>query len=183
MNFEEVFLEVIEILNRTKIPYSLTGALAVDYYGEPRTTHDIDLVIEISEKDADVMIKNFQNDFFISGESIKAAIQEKSMFNAVHKETGFKVDFWMLGDDAFSKKMFARRIKTKILGTIMSLPTAEDIVITKLEWFKNSDIDKHYFDVLGIYRIQGENLDIEYITRWCSKKSIIKIWEKIQEEI
>ena len=65
----------------------------------------------------------------------------------------------------------------------MSLPTAEDVVISKLEWFKISDIDKHYFDALGIYRIQGENLDIEYITRWCSKKSIIKIWEKIQEEI
>lgn len=183
MNFEEVVLEVIEILNRMEIPYFLTGALAVDYYGEPRTTHDIDLVIEISKKDINVMIKNFQNDFFISEESIKVAIQEKSMFNAVHKETGFKVDFWMLGDDAFSKEMFTRRIKTRVLGTEMSLPTAEDVVIAKLEWFKTSDIDKHYFDALGIYRIQGENLDIEYVTRWCSKKSIIKIWEKIQEEI
>ena len=182
MDIEAVTLKVVEILNRINIPYLVTGALSVVYYGEPRTTHDIDLVVQIKEKDISTIIKNFQDDFFISEESIRASIREGGMFNAVHKDTNFKVDFWILGADEFSSERFTRRIQTKILGTTMYLPTEEDVIINKLEWFKMSDIDKHYFDALGIYRIQGEKLDKEYINYWCKKKSTLKIWESISKE-
>ena len=182
MNFDEVVLKVIENLNKMDIPYFLTGAMAVVYYGEPRTTHDIDLVIAMKNSDVSTMIMNFEEDFFIDEVSIKTAIKEKSMFNAMHKETGFKVDFWILGDDDFSKKRFMRRVKVEILGTTMYLPTAEDAIISKLEWYKKSDIDKHFFDALGIYRIQREKLDMEYINNWCQKKSISEYWLEIQKE-
>ncbi|MGB9721405.1 MAG: hypothetical protein ACPL28_08020 [bacterium] len=182
MNFEEVVLKVIEILNQMDIPYFFTGAIAVVYYGEPRTTHDIDLVIVIKDSDVNTMIVNFEKEFFIDEVSIESAIKEKSMFNAMHKETGFKVDFWILGDDDFNQKRFMRRVKVEILGTTMYLPTAEDAIISKLEWFKMSDIDKHYFDALGIYRIQKEKLDMQYIDSWCKQKSTLEMWEKIQKE-
>lgn len=182
MNFDEVVLKVVEILNKMDIPYFLTGAMAVVYYGEPRTTYDIDLVIVMKNSDVKPMIENFEKEFFIDEISIETAIKEKSMFKAMHKETGFKVDFWILGDDDFSKKRFMRRVKVEILGTAMYLPSAKDAIISKLEWFKMSDIDKHYFDALGIYRIQKENLDMEYINNWCQKKSISEYWLKIQKE-
>lgn len=182
MNFDEVVLKVVALLNKMDIPYFLTGAMAVVYYGEPRTTHDIDLVIVIKNSDVNTMIENFEKEFFIDERSIETAIDEKSMFNAVHKETGFKVDFWILGDDDFNKKRFMRRVKVEILGTTMYLPSAEDAIISKLEWYKMSDIDKHYFDALGIYRIQKGKLDMDYVTLWCRKKSILEYWLKIQKE-
>lgn len=182
MNFEEVVLKVVEILNQMDIPYFFTGALAVVYYGEPRTTHDIDLVIAMKVNDVNAMIVNFEKDFFIDEVSIETAIKEKSMFNAMHKETGFKVDLWILGNDDFNKMRFSRRVKVEILGTAMYLPTAEDAIISKLEWYKISDIDKHYFDALGIYRVQKGDLNIEYINKWCERKSIRELWEKIRGE-
>ncbi|MDH5186594.1 MAG: hypothetical protein OEW70_05960 [candidate division WOR-3 bacterium] len=182
MNFEEVVLKAVEILNRINISYFLTGALAVVYYGEPRTTQDIDIVVEIQEKDIATLIKNFSDDFIIHEESIRAALRDRTMFNVLHKDMEFKVDFWILGDDEFSRERFLERSKKNILGTEMYLPSAEDVIISKLEWFKVSDIDKHYFDALGIYRIQKGNLDLDYINKWCKKKSVIKIWEKIQKE-
>lgn len=180
MNFEEVVLRVVNILNQQNIPYFVTGALAVVYYGEPRTTHDIDLVIEISNKDIDILVKLFEQEFSIDRVSIKAAIKEKSMFNAVHKDTGFKIDFWMVGDDAFYKKRFARRVHVYVLGTTMYLPTPEDVIVSKLEWFKMSEIDKHYFDALGVYRIQKGKLDVDYVDKWCTQKSTASIWKEIQ---
>ena len=182
MNFEKVTLKAIEILDRINIPYFVTGALAVVYYGEPRTTHDIDLVVEIKEKNIDTLVKNFKKEFFIDEISITTAIQENSMFNIVHKDTGFKVDFWMLGEDNFSKERFARRTQVKILNTKIYLPTPEDVIIKKLEWYKMSDIDKHYFDAVGVYRIQKEKLDNNYIISWCRHKSVLNIWEKMQKE-
>ncbi|MCK4352306.1 hypothetical protein KAW65_02745 [candidate division WOR-3 bacterium] len=183
MNFGQVVLDVIEKLNQSNISYMLTGALAVNYYGEPRTTHDIDLVLEITENDASTLVEFFEKDFFIDNESIQIALHERSMFNIIHKEIGLKVDFWILGNDEFTCKEFGQRVKVKAIGTEMWLPKAEDVIIRKLDWYKNSDIDKHYLDALGIYRIQKENLDIKYITNWVTKKSTLKIWQKIQEAL
>lgn len=182
MNFDEVILKVVEILNQTKIPYFLTGAVAVIYYGEIRTTHDIDLVVAIKEKDIKTIVQNFEQDFFIDEISIKNAMQKQSMFNALHKDDNYKVDFWILSNDDYSRERFLRRVKVTIFNKTMFLPTPEDLIITKLEWFKQTDIDKHYFDVLGIYRIQKENLDKNYITNWCKKKSLLDLWQKIQTE-
>lgn len=182
MNFDEVVFKVVDILTRINIPYLITGAVAVVYYGEIRTTHDIDLVVEINENDIKTLVQNFEPDFFIDETSIQNAIQEKSMFNALHKDTNYKVDFWTLTNDEYSRQRFLRRVKVNILGKTMFLPTPEDLIITKLEWFRQSDIDKHYLDAVGIYRIQKENLDKNYITYWCQKKSLLDLWQKIQNE-
>ena len=183
MNYEDVVLRVIEILNRLDIPYFLTGAMAVVYYGEPRTTHDIDLIVEMKDEDVAALATSLEGDFALDEESISMARREGSMFNAVHKDTGFKVDFWMLGNDDFDRTRFARRVRVNILGTVIFLPTAEDAIISKLAWFKMSDIDKHYFDALGIYRIQKEKLDIEYINHWVNINSTIEFWKRIQGQL
>lgn len=51
-------------LNKFNIPYIVTGAVASIIYGEPRLTHDIDLVIELSEENVDRIVKAFPLDKF-----------------------------------------------------------------------------------------------------------------------
>lgn len=63
-----------------------------------------------------------------------------------------------------------------------SLPTPEYMIICKLDWYKSSDIDKHYLDAIGIYRVQKDSLDMHYITQWVKEKSTFKIWQKLQAE-
>ena len=94
--FETALTQVAATLNRLSLPYMLTGAVAVAYYGQPRTTHDIGLVILIAATDIARITAAFRLDFSVGEESIKAALREGSMFNAIHEETGLKVDFWML---------------------------------------------------------------------------------------
>lgn len=183
MNFEEVTLKVIQELNQLDIHNMLTGALAVVYYDEPRTTHDIDLIIEIKKGTINKLLQHFRRDFFIDEASIEAAIEEESVFNVVHKDTGVKVDFWMLTDSGYDKEHFMRRVRRTVFNTDMFFPTPEDVLINKLEWFKKSQIDKHYFVALSIYRIQQEKLDMAHIEQWCRKKSVFKIWRKIQGEL
>jgi hypothetical protein len=182
MTFEQIAVTVAEKLQKSKIPYMLTGALAVNYYGNPRMTHDVDLVVQITDKDISKIMELFENDFFVGEESINAALREISMFNIIHKETGFKVDFWILKGDEYSQEAFERRRWYPYQEIEISLATPEDMLIGKLEWYKMSEIEKHYFDALGIYRIQKGNLDLEYIKKWCKKKSVLKIWEKLQKE-
>jgi len=181
-DFEVVLLRVVDVFGRSRIPYMLTGGLAVVYYGAPRTTHDIDVVILISPADITRIKGMLEPDFLVDEESIKAALREGSMFNAIHDETGFKVDFWMLKPDEYDRARFSRRVQVSVLGVTMSLPTAEDVIISKLDWFKQSDVDKHFSDACGIVAIQKDTLDTAYIARWCEAKSVLDLWHRLQRD-
>ncbi len=180
--FETALTQVAGTLNRLNLPYMLTGAVAVTYYGEPRTTHDIDIVMLISPADIARIEAALEPDFSVDEVSIKAALLEGSMFNAIHEETGFKVDFWMLKGGEYDQIAFARRVRVHLLGAEMFLPAPEDVIIAKLEWHRMSDIDKHYFDVRGIAAVQKGHLDTAYIARWCEAKSLIDVWHRIESE-
>jgi len=181
MTFEQVAILSVEYLEKEKIPYMMTGALVVNYHGKPRMTHDIDFVVNITNKEIQKITELFNKDFFISEESIRSALAENSMFNIIHKETGSKIDFWILKDDEYNKTAFARRKSYPYQEKEISLATPEDTIISKLEWYKMSDVEKHYFDAVNIYSIQGNNLDKNYITDWCQKKSLTELWRKIQK--
>jgi hypothetical protein len=181
--FESTLTLVAGALNRLNLPYMLTGAVAVSYYGQPRTTHDIDVVVLIAASDVTRIAAALKPDFSVAEESIRAALREGSMFNAIREETGLKVDFWMLKAGEYDHAAFARRVRVKLLGTEMYVPAPEDAIIAKLEWYRLSDVDKHYSDALGIAAVQEDRLDTAYIERWCEARALVGLWRRIQQEI
>lgn len=183
MTFEQLTELVVNNLQESNIQYMLTGALAINYYGIPRMTHDIDIIIQITSKDIKKIQILFENEFFVSEESIRSALKEDSMFNIIHKDTGYKVDFWILKKDEYDRTAFARRKECQYQQKQIYIAAPEDMIIIKLECYKMSDIDKHYFDVVNLYNIQRGNLDEKYIIYWCQKKSLWDLWKKIQKDI
>jgi len=180
--FETALVQVAETLNRLGLPYMLTGAVAVTYYGEPRTTHDIDIVTLIAPADIGRIKAALEPTFSVDETSIKAALREGSVFNAIHEETGFKVDFWMLKGGEYDQVAFERRVRVKLLGAEMFLPSPEDAIITKLDWHRLSGLDKHYADARGVAAIQKGRLDTDYIVQWCTAKLLSDLWDRIQRE-
>jgi hypothetical protein len=181
--FETALTQVTGILNRLNLPYMLTGAVAVTYYGEPRTTHDIDIVILIAATDIARMKKALEPTFSVDETSIRAALREGSAFNAIHEETGLKVDFWMLKGGEYDRSAFGRRVSVRLLGVEMFLQAPEDVIITKLVWHRLSDVDKHYFDARGVAAVQRGRFDLEYLARWCESLYVSEFWHRIQHEV
>jgi len=179
--FEEIVITVAERLREADIPYMMTGALTVNYFGRPRLTHDIDIVGQISINDIKRLRLIFEDIFFVDEHSIKIAISEKSMFSIIHKEEGVKVDFWILKGDEYNQKAFERRRWYPYQKIKISLATPEDMIIGKLEWYKMSGIEKHLEDASGIYYIQKDRLDLDYLEQWCRKKLVIDYLKKIRE--
>ena len=54
-------------LGSAAIPYMISGSMAVSYYAQPRLTRDVDIVIELSDRDSDRLAGLFSADFL--GES------------------------------------------------------------------------------------------------------------------
>lgn len=175
----EVLLKVAKKLAQLKLPYMLTGAYAVSFYGKPRTTHDIDLKVEITPQDTDKIYNIFKDSFYVSKEMINNAIKHQQMFNLIEKESQTKVDFWIVKETEYDKERFSRRVLTKIHKVDVYISSAEDTILIKLVWFKKSQVQKHFDDALGIVDIQKDKLDLDYLKKWSKKFSVEELLKEL----
>lgn len=179
MTQEEVLKIVISALEDNNIPYMLTGAAAVNYYGRPRLTHDIDIIVNIEKRHIQGIVDVFQQEFYVSSEGIEDAIKHRTAFNIIHNETGLKIDFWMLTDEEYDKRRFSRREKQVIFDREMYISSAEDIILIKLLWYKKSTSERHIIDAKGILQVQGGSVDNNYLTKWAEKLTVKEILKEL----
>jgi len=62
LNIPKDFIEFIELLNKHKVRYLIVGGYAVAYHGYPRSTGDIDILLECSQENASI-VKQCLNEF------------------------------------------------------------------------------------------------------------------------
>jgi len=170
-----VFLlkKVVNKLEKLKIPYMVTGGIAVSFWGLPRTTHDVDIVVKIREEDKNRVIRAFGKEFYISEKAVTEAIKNQFTFNIVHYKSGLKIDFWLAKETDFGDLEFKRRQKRKVFGKEIYFISPEDLILEKLLWFKKSQSTRHLEDTEGIIKISKPDLD--YIKNWAKKHSTIEI--------
>lgn len=178
---KQLLKSVTAFLSNQKIPYMITGAWSVIYYGRPRASHDIDFVVEVDIKKIKHILQAFQklsDEYLIQTDQIQDAISNKSMFNILHLPTGLKFDFWILQNDEFDVIRFARRKRVKLINQYMHIATAEDTILKKLLWYKESKIEKHFVDAAFIYQIQ-KNMDESYLWHWAKKQKTAKFLKEL----
>ncbi|HOV15213.1 MAG TPA: hypothetical protein PK771_13070 [Spirochaetota bacterium] len=176
---------VISVLNKYKIDYMLTGSIVSSIQGEPRSTHDIDIIVHInSTKDIKLILNDYKSpDFYLDAESIDESIKSQSMFNLIDTNNGEKADFWILTNSDFDKSRFERKILQKIENFGLYISTPEDTILAKLLWSKNSGGSKKQFiDALRIYEVQKDILDINYIELWAKKLDVTEVWQEIMKK-
>lgn len=180
---EEALKPVIELLNTLKLPYMLVGAIAVNYYSVPRLTHDGDLVIQMNQGHVDTLCKSLEKEYYIDSEMMKEAIISSGQFNFIHLNTGFKIDFWILQRDEFSQLQFSRRLPGKVFGQEVFMISPEDLILNKLSWFKDSDIQKHFLDAEGVYRMQREIINIDYLRKYAQELNLTDIFQELEKKV
>lgn len=183
-NNQEQLLKIItSLLQKANIPYMITGSISVVLYGRPRASHDIDFVIEAHEGDMKRILRAFaslpQNEFLVDSMAIKDAIMQKFIFQILHLPTMLKFDFWLLKDEPFDQKRFKRKREVTIFGQPMVFASAEDTILIKLLWYKESKIEKHLIDAAFVFQIQNKNLDKTYLTLWSKKQNTAKLLKEL----
>lgn len=177
MTPEKLLLKITKILEELKIPYIVTGGFALAVLAKPRFTADIDIVIELSFQNIPQLVKRLlliDKDVYVSEEAIKDAIKNKGEFNFVHPQTGLKVDFWV---KRYPFEKFERVVVKKINGQKVNFISAEDLVLSKLIWYKEGQGAKQLEDIKSLLEIAKPNLN--YIKNWAKKQSTIEILKEI----
>ena len=172
---------VCQRLQNSGIPYMLTGSLAANFYAAPRMTRDIDIVVEISEFDVARFFQMFQSDFYIDRGVIIDAIKRQNMFNIIHNDSVFKIDFVVRKDSSYRGIEFKRRRCVELDGSQIWIVAPEDLIISKLIWSKDSLSDYQLKDVKNLL-MSVKDLDIAYINKWVQTLDLNSVYERVKSD-
>jgi hypothetical protein len=184
MSQQELLKKVIRALESAGIEYMVSGSTVSSLQGEPRLTHDIDVVVAVQEPKVGLLVGNFPlPDYYLDENSILDAIKTKRAFNLIDVKSGDKVDFWILTDEPFDTARFKRKYAQEVMGTKFVVSSPEDTILMKLKWAQLSGgSEKQYTDALRVYEVQFEKLDMEYLIEWSRRLGIDALLKRIQEE-
>lgn len=175
----EILKIVVERLEQARVPYFISGSMAANYYSVPRMTRDIDIILELKPAHLKLFIESFRSDFYVEEESIKEEVDRRGMFNLIHKEYAFKVDFIIRKETEFQDSCFQRRREVRLGDYEAWMISLEDLVIAKLLWAKDSLSELQSRDVKNLLRTAG-NLDAVYLKRWIERLSLKDVYEKVK---
>lgn len=178
MSVPAIFQRITAALDQAGIAYMLSGSFASAYYGAPRSTQDIDLVIEATPAQLRAFVQSLPaGDYYADLDAALEAHRRQSLFNVIDLATGWKIDLIIRKSRAFSQEEFRRRQLIKLQDLALFVASAEDLIIAKLEWSKLAQSHRQVEDVAGILRMRWESLDHSYLGKWVGELELKAEWK------
>lgn len=172
-----VTVQVTNLFEKLDIPYLLGGSFASAIHGIVRTTQDSDILAEMDKNHIPEFVNTLKEDFYIDELMISDAIQRRSSFNIIHRESMFKVDIFISHQRPFDKSQLLRAQNQQLSQTppvFAKVCTAEDIILAKMEWYQlgGETSERQWRDILGIIKIQSSRLDFAYMNTWADQLGV-----------
>ena len=176
----DVLRDVTNRLDSRGIEYFLVGSMATMYYGRPRYTQDLDLVVRLKARH----VPHFEVLFPIEKyycpptEVLQDEVARMGTFNLIHQETGIKVDIVLDKETDFYNSEFSRKVKLEIIpGLKVNIASPEDLILKKLDYFREGESEKHLRDIREV--VMNTQLDEVYIEEWVDGLCLRKEWKKV----
>lgn len=180
----ETLLRALSVaLRGAGIPFMLTGSVASAYHGAGRATMDLDLVIDPDRASLEVFVADIMaSGAYVSPEAAREALAQRTMFNIVDVESGWKADLIVRKNRPFSEQEFARRQSADFFGVAIEVASLEDIVLSKLEWAKLGGSARQLEDVGALLRLRGDELDSAYVAHWVHVLGLQAQWRAVDDD-
>jgi hypothetical protein len=181
---DELFLLFVRPFNRAGIRYVIAGSVAATFYGEPRLTHDVDMVAFLNDADIRRLPEIFPaSDFYLPPAEVivaEVAREQRGHFNIIHMDTSFKADVYPTGRDEFNGWAFRNRRKVDFEGEELILAPPEYVIVRKLEYFREGGSEKHLRDIRGMLNVSGRTINEQDIDFWVQRLSVEAEWKLVR---
>lgn len=151
-------------------------------YGEPRITHDVDLLLFLPSD----RIEDFANlfpdaEFYVPPIEVMAFERERARghFNVIHSASGLKADVYTVGADALHLWAFRNCRVYEIEGNEVSVAPPEYVIVRKLEYFREGGSEKHLRDIRSILRTSGDLVDRSELGEWIQSQGVEEQWRTL----
>lgn len=167
-------------LSRAGIRFFISGSVAAMLYGEPRVTHDIDLVVVLRGEDSVRLSEIFPMPaFYVPPVDVILAAMARERgghFNLIHVESGLKADLYTANRDELHAWAFRRVASYSIAGSTISVAPPEYVILRKLEYFREGGSEKHLRDIRTMSKVSGDQLDRVAMSEWVSRLGLEAEW-------
>ena len=184
LNLIKIFTSRLEAIG---VEYMITGAVASVIYGEPRLTHDIDIVLEVAKGKEDSIAAIFPAEEFYCPPpeviKVEASRAYRGHFNIIHHETGFKADIYLKGKDELHKWAMLERRELKIGGEPVWVAPPEYVILRKLEYYREGGSDKHLKDIEAMVELSGDKIRLDQLKRMVEKHGLQKEWREVTDKL
>lgn len=179
MTFATLLRDVVGRLNQAGITYMVTGSVAGSYYGEPRATNDIDVLVDPDVVGLESLVDGLIADgYYVDREAAREALAQRTQFNAI-APGALKVDFVIRKDRPFSRQELERRRPVDLLGIAGYVPALEDLIVAKLEWAAFGESERQLRDVASLLAVAGDDIDLPHVARWVGALHLEEVWDRI----
>lgn len=179
----ELFLLFVRPLNHAGIRYVVSGSVAAIFYGEPRLTHDVDVIVFLKPTDLQKLITAFPAPEYylppIETLLAETAREQRGHFNLIHRDTGFKADFYPTGRDELNAWALRGQRPVEFEGETIRLAPPEYVIVRKLEYYREGRAEKHLRDVRAMLAVSGEQLDRATLSEWIQRRGLESEWQRV----
>jgi hypothetical protein len=180
-----LFLLFTRGFNKLGVPYMVSGSVAAMVYGEPRLTHDVDLIAVLNPGSIDRMTEVFPpSEFYCpppEAIAVEASREQRGHFNIIHHETGFKADVYLSGRDPLHDWGLAKARQLKVDDEPLMVAPPEYVIVRKLEYYREGGSEKHLRDIRSLLAASADLIDRGELDRWIERRGLRDIWKHAQE--
>jgi hypothetical protein len=181
---KDVLLRFIAVLDSAGIPYAVGGSLASGVHGQPRTTHDFDLLVELSSDHVKPLVGALVPDFYADESSIREALKRRASFNIIHKASAQKIDVFISSRTGLDREQLKSRIDAQLEpgDPRVHVTSAEVIVLRKLDWYRRGGgaSERQLRDVVSVLREQRGRLDEAYLDRMAGELELVELLARVR---
>ena len=182
----EIYLVFTEPLEAIGLRYMVTGSVASSSYGEPRFTHDIDLMLSLPAGAVDRLWQAFPAvEFYCPPvDALKAEARRShgGHFNLVHHESGFRADVYLTATDELTSWAFEKsRVIEVVPGRQLRLAPPEYVILGKLQFYSEGGGERHIRDARAMIEVAGDQIDTSLIESWAHRLGVDAAWIEVKE--
>ena len=183
MEAENAVVAVIDALDALGFEYMVVGSLSSNFYGVPRSTEDADFLVESGNRSLQDLMRRLLPEFHIEPQASFEMITMTARHILRAPASGFIIELFQLSNEEYDRERFRRRRPVKLYGRTVFLPTAEDVIVTKLFWALARKHPKDREDVRDVIAVQQMNLDWDYVNSWADRQGTRVLLDELRAEI
>ena len=180
----DLALLFVRPLNQLGVRYMVSGSFAAMLYGEPRLTHDVDIILHLRPADVPRLAPAFPApDFYLPPAEVitlEMSRAQRGHFNVIHLDTGFKADFYLCGRDALHLWALEQTRAMTYQDEPVRVAPPEYVIVRKLEYFREGGSEKHLRDIQTMLAVSGERLTLAWVQEWVQRLGLEHQWQQCQ---
>lgn len=177
-------LRLISPLNAIGARFMITGSVAATFYGEPRNTNDVDIILFLKSDLVQKLIEVFPEEEFylppIDVIQVELARRSRGHFNIIDLTTGFKADIYLVASDPLHLWGLSHLRTIDLDGTAIPLAPPEYVIIRKLQFFREGQSEKHLRDIRRMLTMLGDSFNRSQLIAFISEHHLNPEWERAQ---